>query len=199
MRIGIDIDGVVTDLYGFVLDYFSKFLVENNIDYKITNSSYDFATSFSVSEELEDKFWDKEVMNYACNINARPFVGEVINKLKSEGHEIIFITARHGAVRQDEFGKNMREAVVSLLEKNGIYYDKLVYSKGSKEGKVDEILENKIDIMIEDNPNNIIQLSKYANIICYDACYNRQDFADNVVRCYSWYDIYNTINKMSKA
>ena len=40
MRIGIDIDGVLTDLARFVSDYGIKFCYENNIEYKIKDDSY---------------------------------------------------------------------------------------------------------------------------------------------------------------
>ena len=35
MRIGIDIDGVLTNIGQFVIDYTSKYCVENNIEYTI--------------------------------------------------------------------------------------------------------------------------------------------------------------------
>ena len=35
MRIGIDIDGVLTDIEQFVIDYISKYCVENKIKYNI--------------------------------------------------------------------------------------------------------------------------------------------------------------------
>ena len=33
MRVGIDIDGVLTNIEQFVIDYISKYCVENNIEY----------------------------------------------------------------------------------------------------------------------------------------------------------------------
>lgn len=199
MRIGIDIDGVVTDLYAFVADYLTKFLVENEIDYSVSGCDYDFAKIFGISGEIEDKFWDEYLIYYSTFVKARPFVGEVIQKLKHDGHEIIFITARYGASNDDDFGQNMRKLVREFLVNNGIYYDDLIFSKGKNEGKVPEIKEQKIDVMIEDNPRNIEQLSAYCKILCYDAGYNRINFGENVTRVYSWYDIYSKIKSMSKA
>ena len=85
----------------------------------------------------------------------------------------------------------MREIVKDWLIENKIVYDKLIFSKAEKEDKLQEIIENKIDVMIEDNPNNINQLSSVVPIICYNAGYNRECIGDKITRCYSWYDIYN--------
>lgn len=41
MRIGIDIDGVLTNIEQFLLDYGSKFCVENNLPLNIKKSNYD--------------------------------------------------------------------------------------------------------------------------------------------------------------
>lgn len=196
MRIGIDIDGVMTNIEQFVIDYISKYCVENNIEYSIGNSSYEFGKTFNISEEVEMDFWYKHLENYAINERPRAFVAEVIEKLKKDGHEIYVITARWGTNRNDEIGNKMRDIVKNWLYENKILYDKLIFSKASQERKVDEILENKIDLMIEDNPNNINELSQIIPVICYNAEYNKECTGDRITRCYSWYDIYNKINNL---
>ena len=40
MRIGIDIDGVLTNMEQFLIDYLSKYCVENNIKFNIGIRSY---------------------------------------------------------------------------------------------------------------------------------------------------------------
>ena len=92
----------------------------------------------------------------------------------------------------------MRKMVVRWLKKNEIVYDKLVFSKAEKEEKFAEIKECKVDLMIEDSPKNLIGLSKIVPLICYDASYNKKCKAENIYRCYSWWDIYNTINKIAQ-
>lgn len=196
MRIGIDIDGVLTDLEQFSIDYFSKYCVENNINFNIGTSNYYISKTFNISIEKEDDFWNKYLESYAINEKARPFASEVIKKLKQDGHEIYIITARWLTNREDEIGDKMREIVKKWLTENEIIYDKLIFSKGSNEGKSQEILENKIDLMIEDSPNNINELSNIIPIICYDAGYNKNCVGDKITRCYSWYDIYAKISKM---
>ena len=194
MRIGIDIDGVLTNIEQFVLDYISKYCVENNIEYNISDMNYEYSKTFNISREIELEFWNTYLEKYAVNEKARPFASEVINKLKEEGNEIYIITARWLSNRDDDVGKNMREMVKQWLAENKIVYDKLVFSKAEKEKKSQEIIENKIDLMIEDSPNNINELSKIIPVICYNAQYNKECSGNKIIRCYSWYDIYNKIS-----
>lgn len=193
MRIGIDIDGVITNFEQYVLDYFSKYCVENNIEYNIKEMHYLTEKTFNVSSNITDEFWKVFLEHYAINEEPRRFAGEVIKKLKQEGNEIYIITARWTTNRDDEIGEKMRNIVKDWLSKYDIVYDKLIFSKGNNEEKEQELIDNKIDLMIEDNPNNIMQLSKIVPIICYHTQYNRHSLGDNITRCYSWYDIYNKI------
>ena len=195
MRIGIDIDGVLTDVGQFAMNYISKYCVENGIDYNIGDSSYEYYKMFNISKAQEDDFWSEYLDYYSTNEKARPFASEIIKKLKEDGHEIYIITARWLTNRDDNAGCRMREIVKNWLDENKIFYDKLIFSKASKEKKHQEIIENEIDIMIEDSPNNIQELSKIVPVICYHAEYNKNCTGSNVIRCYSWYDIYNKINE----
>lgn len=195
MRIGIDIDGVLTNLDQFMIDYFSKFCVENNVDYKIGEFDYNVYKTFGVSEEVDSAFWEEYLEFYAVNEKIRPFASEVIKKLKDDGHEIYIVTARWGANKEGEVGERMRATVKNWLDESGVCYDKLVFSKAAKERKSEEIKEHKIDIMIEDNPNNIAELSQIIPVICYDTSYNKDLVGGNIIRCYSWYDIYKKISE----
>ncbi|MBQ3146007.1 MAG: hypothetical protein IJB90_05625 [Clostridia bacterium] len=198
MRIGIDIDGVLTNIEQFVLDYISKYCVENNIEYNISDMNYEYSKTFNISREIELEFWNTYLEKYTVNEKTRPFASEIINKLKEDGHEIYIITARWLSNRDDDVGKNMRDMVNKWLSENKTVYDKLVFSKAEKEKKSQEIIENKIDLMIEDSPNNIKELSKIIPVICYNAQYNKECSGNKIIRCYSWYDIYNKILAVNK-
>lgn len=193
MRIGIDIDGVLTNIEQFVIDYITKYCIENGIEYNISNSNYDYYRTFNISKEQEMEFWNQSLESYAIKEKARPFAAEVIEKLRQDGHEIYIITARWLTNRDDAMGNKMREIVKNWLYENKISYDKLIFSKASKERKSDEIIENKIDLMIEDSPNNINEISNIIPVICYNAEYNKDCKGNRITRCYSWYDIYDKI------
>lgn len=155
MRIGIDIDGVLTNIEEYTVDYLSKYCIENNIEFNINAANYNIAKAFNITEEQVNNFWKEYLFDYAKNEKARPFAAEIITKLKKDGHEIYIITSRSFTNKDDNIGNIMRKSVKKWLRENNIPYDKLVFSKAAKEQKQQEILEYKIDLMVEDNPNNI--------------------------------------------
>lgn len=57
-------------------------------------------------------------------------------------------------------------------------------------------MENKIDIMIEDSPTTVNELVKIVKVLYYDTRYNRNIENENIIRVYSWYDIYMKINEI---
>lgn len=199
MRIGVDIDGVITDVERFSVDYFSKYCVENNIEYNIKTSDYDVAETFNITKEQADAFWEEYLDFYAEYEKPRAFVSEVLKRLKEDGHEIYIITARWKTNQEDETGEKMRKTVIDWLVKNNIFYDKLIFSKASKEKKLQEVKDTRIDIMVEDSPRNIIEISKIVPVICFDTNYNRNCLGENIMRCYSWYDVYKKINNLNRV
>ena len=82
MKIGIDIDGVLTDIEQWQLDYGSKFYYEN-YGLEIKNyKGYETNEIFDVDIKLDDEFWNKYFREYSINVEARKFANEVIYKLK---------------------------------------------------------------------------------------------------------------------
>lgn len=57
-------------------------------------------------------------------------------------------------------------------------------------------LDNRISLMIEDDEKVVRELSDKISVICYDADYNTNCESTNIIRCYSWYDIYVNINNI---
>lgn len=197
MNIGIDIDGVLTDIEQWQLDYASKFYYEKyNMD--IINSKGYFTNEFyNVPIEFDDEFWAEYFKDYSLNIKVRKFASEVIKKLKNEGNTIYIITARSGySYKSKEIltDAESNQIVKNWLKENEIYYDKLIFSP---EDKLEICKQNNIDVMIEDKPENINTISTQIPVICFNAGYNEQCNGKNIIRCYSWYDIYAKIKKMN--
>lgn len=193
MRIGIDIDGVLVDVERFMSDYGTKYCIENNLPIEIGEIYYDAAKTFNWTEEQDIKFWNKYMVYYATKYKAREFASEIIKKLKEEGHEIYIVTARneYGLIGND-YGK-MKQFVSKWLEDNEIYYDKIIYTEGSK---LPYCVGNYIEVMIEDAPENVEDISSKIPVLCYDCKYNEKIEGKNITRVYSWYDIYDKLKKM---
>ena len=94
MRIGIDIDGVLTDIEQWQLDYGSKFYFEKYGKEIQDNEGYETTDIFKADSSLDDEFWNEYFKDYSINVDVRRFASEVIKKLKQEGNEIYIITAR---------------------------------------------------------------------------------------------------------
>lgn len=196
MRIGIDIDGVLTDIEQWQLDYGSKFYFEKYGKEIQNNEGYETTEIFKVDSKLDDEFWTEYFKDYSINVDVRKLASEVIKKLKQDGNEIYIITARgsflsHSAnVMLFEENKNI---VLEWLRKNEIEYDKIIFSP---EDKLSICLENNINVMIEDKVDNINKISTRIPVICFHAGYNKNCKGNNIFRCYSWYDIYSKISSI---
>ena len=198
MRIGIDIDGVLTDIEQWQIDFGSKYYYEKyNIGIK-NHKGYETFEIFETDRKIDDEFWEKYFIDYSMNVEIRKFANEVIKKLKEDGHEIYIITARGSFLSHSaevmSYEEN-KKIVLNWLEKNNIVYDKIIFSP---EDKLDICVENGIDLMIEDKVENINKISSKIPVICFNAGYNELCNGKNIIRCYSWYDIYMKINDIIK-
>lgn len=190
MRIGIDIDGVLTDIEKWQLDYGSKFYFEKYGKEILDNEGYETTDIFKVDSKFDDEFWTEYFKEYSINVDVRKFASEVIKKLKQDGNEIYIITARGSFLSRSANVMSIEEnrnIVLDWLKRNEIVYDKIIFSP---EEKLSICLENMIDVMIEDKVDNINKISTRIPVICFHAGYNKNCIGDNNIRCYSWYDIY---------
>lgn len=197
MNIGIDIDGVLTDVRKFTIEQGLKYCQENNKGKLINPDAYDSTEIFNWDEETDLDFWMKNIFKYAEENSVIQGAAENIKKLKENGHAIYIITARWLANPQtniESIREKMRNTVKEWLAKNKIEYDYIIFSE---EDKSKQVLENKIDIMIEDSPNNLKSLSKLTKMICVDWPYNKEIDNDNIYRCYNWDEIYNKISQIN--
>jgi len=193
LKIGIDIDGVLTDIEQWQIDYGSKYFYEQyNLVIK-NYKGYETCEVFDVDVKLDEEFWNIYFKDYSINIESRKFAGEVIDKLKKDGHEIYIITARGSFLSNSldviSIDEN-KSIVLNWLKNNGINYDKIIFSP---EDKLEICKENSVDLMIEDKPKNINEISTVIPVICFHANYNEECKGENIYRCYSWYDIYYLI------
>jgi len=197
MKIGIDIDGVLNSQYDFCIEYGSKFCHELG-KYKIENiNAIDTTDMFLWNDDIAHKFWNKYREELVINIPAKNFASDIIKKLKKENNEIYIITARKN---YDEwFSETLKKDVEGITKKwlkfQNIYYDKLLFDI---QNKGEFCILNNIDIMIEDDPKNLKTLMNNTNVLVFDYPYNRINEFKDLIRVYSWYDIYNKIKKIEE-
>lgn len=196
MRIGIDIDGVLTDIERAILDYGSKFCYEHNLPQNIKIGEYEDKDTFYWTVEQSEKFWNEYIIEYFTKYPPRNFASEVTKQLKKEENEIYIITARNGWGVPKEQVSKIQEYTKQWLKENQIYYDKMIFTTGSK---LPYCKENGIDIMIEDSPTNIADIAKEIPVICFHNAYNAKVEGKNITRAYSWYNVYNKIKTIASS
>lgn len=195
MRIGVDIDGVLNDVALFELEYGSKYYIENTNKHLTNPYGKGTWEIFEGSNEEDNNFWRKAIYQFV-KYPARDFASEVIQKLKKEGHEIYIVTARTSDLSYCDISiQKMKKYVKKWLRKYHIHYDDIIWT--NKE-KTSFCLKNNIDVMIDDNPKHLKEVSVYIPVICYSSNQNHLYDGPNMTRCYSWYDIYDKIYVLDK-
>ena len=194
MKIGIDIDGVLIDLERYVIDYGTKMCVEKQWKINLKLDEYFEKERFFWTDEQEEEFWNTYLEDYVLKTNPREFSKEVIEKLRKENNKIYIITARNEEGLPPESYGRMQEFTKKWLLDNGIEYDELIFASDAE--KLEQCIKNDIDIMIEDYPNNILNISNKINVIKYDCQYNKDVKGKNIITAYSWYHIYNIIKEL---
>ena len=66
------------------------------------------------------------------------------------------------------------------------------------EEKISQCLENNVDVMIEDSPRNIKDISRKVKVIKYYCKYNEDVEGANIITAYSLLHIYDLVNKLNE-
>ena len=197
MKIGIDIDGVLNSQYNFCIDYGSKFCYELG-KYKLENSNaIDTTDMFLWGDEVAHQFWNKYTKDLVITLPAKKFASDIIKKLKEENYEIYIITARKNGDEwfSETLKSNVEKITIQWLHNNAIVYDHIAFDVKDK-GLFCQ--ENNIDYMIEDDPIHLNKLIGKTKVLVFDYPYNRLEEFKDLIRVYSWYDIYSKIKEDKK-
>lgn len=188
IRVGIDIDGFLTDIATFQLERGKNYFKE------IKNpNGYSIRDIFGCSKFQEKMFWIKN-MNY-YSLKARENASYFTHYLHSIGVEVYIITSRAFSHKNNPIGIFMRHGVRTWLLNNDIYYDTIIYCD---EDKVKTIKKYKINYMGEDSPINAKEISKYIPVLLMNAPYN-QDLNDkNIYLINNFLDATILFNKLAK-
>ena len=143
MRIGIDLDGTITDFYSSLIkhgvEYGEKHFNNGKIkDYK----GFEIHEIFDWSDEEVAIF--KEYVRTEMRMGVKPRNGsiEVIKELHDLGHKIYIITSRKESDQID-----CLENTKLWLKNNNVCYDELILGNSNK---LEECINHKIDIFVDD-------------------------------------------------
>ncbi len=197
MNIGIDIDGVLTNLLGGVKKEYKKFSKLKNGRTVYKREAKSLAELFGVTESQDVEFFVDYIWVYAEKVKYYRLPKKYIRLLHKQGHKLIIITAREYAGQDSAKGAQMRAIVERGLAKAGIYYDKIFYTSEIKT-KVPVIKEEKIDVFIDDYTSNIQEISQHIPVICYNQRYNKTYQQKGLRRANNWKEVYKHIIDLQK-
>ena len=203
MKIGFDIDGIMTDNDKIQLETAKKYLGKKyNLDI-YDKSGKGLKEIYNCSAKEEKKFWTYYTLRKLLKEKPRDGIVETIKKLKEEGNQLYIITSRAETTKKNIKGFIMRFLTKKWLKKNGIEYDDILFCsiENSPIDKRRVCEEKEIEIMVEDTYENILEISKNCNVIAISNNNNTKYDYKNTIMVNSSEKVYNAVQeiKLKKA
>ena len=188
MKIGIDIDNVLSNFDEILLEEFLKHDKELRNTGIVNNDVYITKGMFDWSKEEQDEFYYNNIERIAKSLEVLKDAPEYIRKLKEEGNEIYIISGRDNGEYSDPY-----KMTIDWLNKYNIVYDELILTNANNTLEKAKIcLENDIDIMIDDSTRILLEVyNSGITALLMDTPYNRK--VNNLQRVHSWKEIYEYI------
>lgn len=140
MRIGFDIDDVITDTSSSMKEYIIKY----DTNGELTKNIEDIMRG-DASTPFIEKFFIDNFLHIAGNAKIKENASKVINNLFNNGNEIYLITARG---EQRKIFHDTEALTLNYLKQNNICYTHIIFNAIDK-AKICK--DYKIDLMIDDS------------------------------------------------
>ena len=150
-KIAIDIDDTLTDTSASIRKCVEEYANDYEEGHILTERKDTIIRGFFDHDVIVQFFLDhgKELAN---NAEVREDAKEIIEKLREEGHEIIFLTAR-----SDMYYTDAQKFCEDYLNRKNVPYDRVITGKTFK---IQACKEENIDIMIDDGVDTCADLNK---------------------------------------
>ena len=193
MIIGIDADGVLTDMSGFNYKYGEIFWKRKPVN----PAGYTTAEIFRVSRSQEFLFGLKYFYEYCCKLRPRERAFEANQRLNSDGHTLYEITARKFSIMKNPLGWLSRHLFKRWLNKNNLHFEDVFFCSESNTPaeKLHFCKQFSVEIMIDDKPDVALFLAENGiAVLLFDAPYNKDVNHKNIIRVSDWNEIYRRIS-----
>lgn len=191
MRVGLDIDNVISDFDALLYEEFKK-EDKNKRNKGIINTNINWIKDmYDWSEDEVEEFYIKNMEDFAKRFPVRSDAKYYMDKLLSEGHFLYLITNRVSPHYKEPY-----EVTSKWLSDNNINYTKLILSESTNKSR--ECKENNIDIMFDDarrNCKNLLDSGINAYMMGTKYNQNRKEGLNSVD---NWKELYEEVNKMEK-
>ena len=188
MVIAIDLDGVVFDTEEYYRTYSNLYDIQHVKNGLQNKEEMDVHKRYGWDNEVANDFYEKYTEKVLIDSPFKPGAIFVLNELKKLGHTLICITLR-GYYRQCEI-----DVTEKRLKEANIVFDKIIYSQTNK---LFACQEEKVDLIIDDNPNTI-QLLSQNNIRCFHfrGAGLKKVKHENTKEVQNWGEIFENILKL---
>ena len=185
MRIGIDIDDVITDTSKAM----EKYILKYDKNGEISNHLEEIMRGEMPTQNIKN-FFAKNALEIVKKAKLKNNVKEVLQKLFDEGNEIFIITSR-GEIKI----KGSEETTLEYFKSNNIKYTKILFNVFDK---AKSCKENSINLMIDDSIKHCSECEK-ENIksILFTSIVN-QSIETKLDRVENWLELENKINQYFK-
>lgn len=195
MKIGIDVDDTIVDTITPMIKYADIYNVEvlggkptNDILGKIHTAHY-LDELYGWDRKTKFDFFDVYYKNILKECKPLPNAAEAIRKLKQDGHEIYFVTARFSKINDCDSAQITK----NTLTENKIPFDGVVFNADDK-AKVCE--ENGIKVFIDDSLESCKKISRIGSkAYLMSTIMNDGLESKPVERVNNWDEIYNKIQQ----
>ena len=186
MKIGIDIDDVLTNTSDLLMEYLEKYEKSGDgIKYSVPVMRGEIPT------ENIRAFCNKYMNEVFKNVKLKDNSKKTINMLVNNGHEIFFITSRSNEKYPDS-----ENTTLKFLKHNAIQYSKIIFNSHDKQN---DCVNNKIDIMIDDSIKNCELVNKHGiKAIVYNSKINK-NINTTIERVNDWLELKKALNKYAES
>lgn len=195
MNIGIDIDSTINKAHYFDIIHGRDFCRENNCYHTEELDKCSVKEMFHMPDHIYNKYMEK-YFKWNVNFNV-PELGAPENiRLIAMHHFISIVTARDGDYQGEYTGKMMIQDTIKWFQRHNIPVNEFHFSA---KDKADVCKKNGIDILIDDDPKNIISCANSGiPVIIFAQSYNEYLIHHpNTVYARNWYEVRRFLSSLS--
>lgn len=185
MRIGFDIDDVITDTSGSMKEYIIKYDKNGELMANIEDIMRgDASTPFI------EKFFMEHFLEIVRNAKVKENAAEIIKKLFDTGNEIYLITAR-GEKRK--IFHDTEAFTLEYLKENNICYNNIIFNAIDK---AQLCIDNQIDLLVDDSIKHCEAVRDVnLNSILFTSVVNKS-LPTTVTRVNNWLELEGKIEEL---
>ena len=188
MKIGVDCDGVLTDMSAYICKYGEMYFHRKPGNL----AGYGTREIFGCSAKEDIRFGLRYFFTYCKKWPPRAGAAEVINRLHGEGHKLYEITARMFVTQKNPLGWYSRHMFRNWVKEYGFQFEDICFcaEERAPEDKLSGCRKYGVDLMIDDKPEVALYLADHGiRVLLFDTLYNQGTEHENITRVYNWEDI----------